>query len=98
MPKMIDIGEKHSKMAVAESSGKYYPSITLSLKDFPSLKDVEVGDKVSFLAEGVVESIRNYKSENSQSNDLGIKVKRVAADEGDSDSFLDYIKEMSRKK
>ena len=54
-----DLGEKPPKAGgppVEAPSRPYYPSVHLSSKQLPKLDDMDVGDKVTLLAEGVIRS------------------------------------------
>ena len=56
---MHDLGEKPPKpMSVSpEASSKpYYPCVRVSSEQLPKLDDMDVGDKVMLMAEGVIRS------------------------------------------
>lgn len=63
-----DLGEKPSKMTAVpvEAPNKpYYPSVHLSSKQMPKLDDMDVGDKVCLVVEGVIRS-KSERDDNVQ--------------------------------
>jgi len=56
---MHDLGEKMSEGARpsgVEKDTTYYPSMRVSSKQLPKVEDMDVGDKVSMMMEGVIKS------------------------------------------
>lgn len=71
------LGESTLKVATKPSDKKYYPSITLSCKDVPSLKGLSVGDTVTLVAHAVVKSHSAHKSESYENDDYTLELRHV---------------------